>query len=70
MATVPTPMPHQPKAKKQPKPVKDKHSITISFEGKYLELYNQLKSEAEEDDRPLYQYVLRLLHQTRTQPTD
>lgn len=66
MATTPTPIAPSPKRKKVVNGTKqEKHSIQLVFTEKYMDLYNQLKSEAIDDDRPLHQYVLRLLYQAR-----
>lgn len=52
------------KAKKSNGPKAEKHTITLNFDDpKYADLYDRLKSEAEEDDRPVHVYTLRLLKQ-------
>jgi hypothetical protein len=63
MSTTPTPIARQPKVKKV---AAEKHSVQLQFTEKYLSLYNQLKSEAEQDDRPLHIYILRLLQSAQT----
>ena len=46
------------------------HTLTLTFGEKYEALYNCLKDEAENDDRDLAQFVVRLLATVRTPSTD
>jgi len=61
MATIPVPVTRAPKAKKAPKPVAEKHTITITFEEKYKSLFDEIVTEAANDERTVSQYVLLFL---------
>ncbi len=62
MATTPTPLPSTPRRTRKPAaPKTEKHTLTITFEGKYESLYNDLVTAAQEDDRSVSQYVLLFL---------
>ncbi len=69
MATPAAPI-SKPRQKKSPNGTSGKHSLTLVFAEKYEGLYNQLKQEAEADDRDLASYVVRLLSQTQQQPVE
>lgn len=66
MATVPTPVtaPRKKKAVANPK-----HTITLSFEGKFADLYDVLVKHADADDRSVSQFVLLALRGQFTSPS-
>lgn len=66
IAPVPTPA---KRARKANGTASTKHTVTLSFEGKYAGLYDTFKVEAEKDDRPLHVYLLRLLAEVDSNTT-